>query len=358
MTTVSLVMIVKNEANKLARCLNSAKDLVNEIVIVDTGSTDGTKEIAKKFGAKVYDFVWNDSFSEARNFALDKSQGEWNLILDADEYITGECKVHLQKFINNYMAIGRISIVSKYEENNEVRYTRHFASRLLPRGSYYRGRIHEQVVSDLPHIRTGIEVYHDGYYLTDKTDRNLPLLLKELEEHPDDPYILYHIAINYKNKKDYETADKYFARAYARFTREEGFAPVLVVDYLYNIMANGNLEDGIEIIRNEKEFLRDYPDYHFVTGLFYMDYIQKDIAGRLEMIDWIEHSFLTCLQLGDTKRSDSVLGVGSFLAAYNLGVVYEVFGLNEKAASYYAEAAALGYAPAAHRLELLSKSTS
>ncbi len=85
--TLSLAMIVKNEENYLAHCLESVKNLVDEIVIVDTGSQDKTKEIAKVFGAKVYDFPWNGDFSEARNFSLSKAEGDWILVLDADEII-------------------------------------------------------------------------------------------------------------------------------------------------------------------------------------------------------------------------------------------------------------------------------
>ena len=85
---LSLCMIVKDEEDCLARCLLSATPVVDETVIVDTGSTDRTKEIAKAFGAKVYDFEWTDDFSEARNLSLSKATGEWILVLDADETIS------------------------------------------------------------------------------------------------------------------------------------------------------------------------------------------------------------------------------------------------------------------------------
>lgn len=88
--SVSLCMIVKNEKCHLARCLQSAKPVVDEIVIVDTGSTDETKEIAMVFGARVYDFPWIDDFSKARNFALSKASGDWILVLDADETLSAK----------------------------------------------------------------------------------------------------------------------------------------------------------------------------------------------------------------------------------------------------------------------------
>jgi GT2 family glycosyltransferase/2-polyprenyl-3-methyl-5-hydroxy-6-metoxy-1,4-benzoquinol methylase len=85
---LSLCMIVKNEEQNLVRCLTSVKPIVDEIIVVDTGSTDRTKDIAKAFGARVFDFEWTDSFAEARNVSLSKARGHWILILDADEVIS------------------------------------------------------------------------------------------------------------------------------------------------------------------------------------------------------------------------------------------------------------------------------
>jgi glycosyltransferase involved in cell wall biosynthesis len=92
-------MIVKNEERHLSRCLQSVKDIVDEMVIVDTGSTGRTKEIAYSFGAKVFDFEWINDFSAARNYALEKSTSDWNLVLDADEYIINDCGSIIRNFM-------------------------------------------------------------------------------------------------------------------------------------------------------------------------------------------------------------------------------------------------------------------
>jgi len=84
-SNISLAMIVKNEAHNLPRCLDSVKDIVGEMIIVDTGSTDNTKEIGINYGAKVYDYQWNDDFAQARNFGLQYVSRDWVLVLDADE---------------------------------------------------------------------------------------------------------------------------------------------------------------------------------------------------------------------------------------------------------------------------------
>ncbi len=86
--TLSLCMIVKNEEENIGRCLASVKPVVDEMIVVDTGSTDRTIDIAKAFGAQVYDFEWTNNFAEARNFSLSKAAGDWILVLDADEVIS------------------------------------------------------------------------------------------------------------------------------------------------------------------------------------------------------------------------------------------------------------------------------
>jgi glycosyltransferase involved in cell wall biosynthesis len=83
-------MIVKNEETTLPKCLGSVKDFVDEIVVLDTGSTDKTTQIAQQFGAKVHYFPWNNNFSSARNEALKYVTGDWILVLDADESLTSE----------------------------------------------------------------------------------------------------------------------------------------------------------------------------------------------------------------------------------------------------------------------------
>ena len=86
--TLSLCMIVKNEEKHLAKCLASVRPVVDEMIVVDTGSTDRTVDIAKAFGAQVYNFEWTNNFAEARNYSLSKASGDWILVLDADEVIS------------------------------------------------------------------------------------------------------------------------------------------------------------------------------------------------------------------------------------------------------------------------------
>lgn len=114
MVTISLCMITKNEEFFLADCLNSVKELVNEIVIIDTGSTDKTKEIASSFGAKIVDFEWCDDFSAARNESLKHATSDWILVLDADEVIAKNDLNKICNLINLSSAEGYILIQRNY----------------------------------------------------------------------------------------------------------------------------------------------------------------------------------------------------------------------------------------------------
>src|SRR5690606_13785698 len=96
---VALCMIVKNEEEVLERCLQSVKQLVDEIIIVDTGSTDRTKEIASTYTHHVYDFVWTKDFSAAKNEAIRHASAKWILVLDADEYMDTDEAAQLRRFL-------------------------------------------------------------------------------------------------------------------------------------------------------------------------------------------------------------------------------------------------------------------
>ncbi|MBW2965226.1 glycosyltransferase [Candidatus Woesearchaeota archaeon] len=100
MATLSLCMIVKDEEGFLENCLESAKDIVDEIIVVDTGSKDHSKEIALAFGAKVFDFSWKDDFSAARNLSLSKAASNWILVLDADEMLDAAGREEILRLIN------------------------------------------------------------------------------------------------------------------------------------------------------------------------------------------------------------------------------------------------------------------
>ncbi len=350
MSKLALVIIARNEEACIARCLNSAAVYVDEMIVVDTGSTDHTKNIAADCGARVFDYEWNHDFSAARNFALSCSSSDWNLILDADECIS-EISIDVVKhFMGQRHAVGRIQIVSETFVDGERNEMRNYISRFIPRGIRFKGRIHEQVDTTMPRVNLPIIVKHDGYLDNNKSDRNIPLLLEESRDHPTDPYYYYQLAKEYRGIDKFETSNIYFDKAYRLLCGKERYAPNVVVDYIYLLIKTKQLARVMDIIETGHQWLIDFPDYHFVCGLFYLDLAISDTHQYISYLPQIEASYKRCLEIGESDQFDSVTGTGSFAAWYNLGNYYEVLGRIEEAIKCYRNSADMGYKKAEQRL--------
>lgn len=196
---ISLVLIVKNEEKDLPRCLESFKDIVKEIIVVDTGSTDRTVEIAKSFGARVEYYEWTNDFSAARNESLKYASCEWILRTDADEWIEDSEKGKLLNCVNSGVAeIYLCPTISKIKQGvQKVENVRLIKNHL---GICYNYPIHETVAIcanklGLTQCLTNVEFLHSGYEFLDegsgekKTDRNIKVCSQYLELHPDDFYV-------------------------------------------------------------------------------------------------------------------------------------------------------------------------
>ena len=348
---LSLAMIAKNEARCLARCLKSIRPAVHEIVVVDTGSTDQTVNIAEDFGAKVFHFDWINDFAAARNFALEQATGEWILVLDADEHASGLLVAEIRKFIAGPRQIGRLKIVSDFKHGGQTLKSSTFVSRLFPRGAKFEGRIHEQIVSPLPRVNLAGELWHDGYLETKKSERNIGLLEAEIARDPQSAYLQFQLALEFTSLGRTRDAFACLQKARAMMKPADPFAPNVVVDFLYAAMELKEFGAGLESIRASEQWLADFPDFHHVCGLFYMRYVGADPAKRLADIPKIEQSYLRALALGETDKYKSVHGSGSFLANYNLGVFYHAMGDDARARVCLKAAAVQNYAPAAALLK-------
>jgi glycosyltransferase involved in cell wall biosynthesis len=349
-------MITKNEEFKLKKCLESVKDIVNEIIIVDTGSTDKTKDIALEFGAKIYDYKWDNNFANARNYSISKSSGDWNLILDADEFIINIDLDSVYKFMDSkYKTIGQIKIVNLFEQDGEIRKSNSFISRLAPKGVYFNGSIHEQLDCSYPRKRVDIELEHDGYLNTNKFDRNIALILNELKENSNDSYLLYQAAKTYYSNKMYKEASPYFDAFYTNFNVDtDAFVKDGLILYLYNIIKANELEKGLKIINDNFDMMNKYCDFYFVCGVFFTELVAFNPEKYMCYFDNIELSYLNALQLGESNDSDSVEGTGSYLAAFNLGVFYELIGNSDKALEYCKLSYDYNYIPSLNILNSLN----
>ena len=207
--TLALSMIVKNEIQSLGRCLDSARGIVDEIVIADTGSTDGTLELARARADRVIETPWNDSFAEARNVALSQVRADWVLWLDADEVLRSGSEMGLRKAISDIRAIAWQLPIHNHT-SGDVRV--HHMVRLFRRleGVTFHGRLHEGVTESLEPIFASnptffggrsrdVVIDHYGYepdmmQARSKKDRNVRLLRLMLAEEPESPQILYDLA--------------------------------------------------------------------------------------------------------------------------------------------------------------------
>lgn len=359
MSTLAIVMIVKNEEESLEYCLKQAAGLADKMYITDTGSTDRTKEIAAAYGAVVTEYTWNQDFAAARNFALEQSDCDWNLVLDADEYLVKGDRSDLEEFLKNPEQIGAIERKDYYREElpgggQQTAYAYSYTSRLFPRGVRYTGRIHEQADSVLPVYPVPLRFDHDGYLRPGKAERNLSILLEELKENPLDSYILYQTAETLRGLKRYEEACGFYERFY-RYVSEQGtgYRANGIINYLYALIEIEDWDTALAIVEEEEKNLNTYADFYFACGILYMRAILADTAKYVSYLSRIEQSYLRCLEIGEVPKNQGMGGTGSFKAAYNLGTWYEVAGDMQRAGEYYQRAAEEGYQPAVERLGLL-----
>lgn len=259
MKTLALVMIVKNEERSLAHCLEQVRGLVDKIYITDTGSTDRTKEIAKSFGAIVSDFVWEQDFSTARNFALAQSDCDWNLVLDADEYLLEGSRKELETFMENPKQLGAIERMDAYMEiaadgSQEVSYAYCYTPRLFPKGVGYTGKIHEQPDSKLPIFPLPLLFEHDGYLQDGKAERNLAILLEEVKQNPRDSYFLFQTAQTLRGLKRHKEACKYYAKFYQYVpVKGTGYRVNGIIAWLYSLIEVENWKTAFSIVEKEEK---------------------------------------------------------------------------------------------------------
>ena len=205
---VSLTMIVRDEENNLPHCLESVRGLFDEIVIVDTGSIDRTKEIAREFGAKVFDFVWIDDFAAARNEALSHATGDYAFWLDADDVVDPIEVEKLRAILQQLRAGDRAAYVVRCAcdpspdgtgGDTVVDHIRLFPLREDVRWTY---RVHEQILPALRRAKvpvrwTDLTVRHTGYVdkalRARKLERDTKILERELEDRPNDPFVLFNL---------------------------------------------------------------------------------------------------------------------------------------------------------------------
>ena len=343
---IALVMIVRDESRCLARCLASARQWVDEMVVLDTGSVDATPDIARSAGARVERFEWRDDFAAARNAALDSCNADWQIVLDADEWITagGESLAALRHETAAF--VGQINVASLFDASTgRIEEAPSWLPRLLPRGVRYAGRVHEQPVSDLPRRRLALRVAHDGYLDAQKAKkhgRNEKLLGLALEADPEDAYLHYQLGKDFEVRAQFEAAAPHYAQALARADGRAAWRHDLVLRTLYTLKKLTRFDAAVALADAEMPRWPDSPDFFFSLGDLFLEWAAAQPARATELVPMIESSWLRALEIGEQPQlHDTVRGRGSFLAAHNLSVLHAGLGHDAEAARWSERASLL-----------------
>lgn len=383
---LSVCIIVKNEEQNLKKCLEALSAYPFEVVVVDTGSTDGTVKAAEQYTKNVYTFSWCDDFSAAKNFAIGKAANEMVLVLDSDEYIEPMKEDDWQHFLAQLQEkrnkVGRIFRRNFFTENQERRESQEWINRIFSKEKYhYEGCIHEQVTAldgkAYETYQTPVVILHSGYDLTPeekrkKAKRNISLLEKELEElesvnlestGQEDapgaaqkaagevaqeavqtarkkqlPYVLYQLGKSYFLMEDYVAACTYFDKGLAfDLDPKSEYVIDMVESYGYALINSGREKDALSFEGIYEEFSPS-ADFLFLMGLIYMKNARFDEAIQ---------EFLNAAG----KKTAKTVGTNSYLAYYNIGVILECLGNLKEAVFFYQKCGA--YEKAEQRLAIL-----
>ncbi len=325
---LSLCMIVRDEEAMLPRCLEAVAPAVDEIVIVDTGSQDRTIEIAESFGARVIEFPWTGSFSDARNVSFDAATGDWLCYLDADEVLVAEDVDLLRELTGRVWREAFYLVETNFTgELDDGTAVNHNALRVFRNRPEYRfeGRIHEQIAHRLPAEPerlelTRVRVEHYGYLgavrdSKDKSRRNVELLERQIREGVNTPFLHFNLGSEHAALGDVEAALRELELAW-QMLREDphgsryGYAPSLASRLTKAIRICGRLEEAHE---RADEALRIFPGF---TDLV----LEQAIAARergdhATAIERLER----CLEMGDApSRYSATVGAGSYIALVTL----------------------------------------
>lgn len=339
---ISLCMIVWNEHDVLERCLAAARPAVDQICIVDTGSTDDTLVLAGRFGARVATFLWNDDFAAARNRSLELATGDWILVLDADEVLREPlaARGRLQQFAaDGPHRVGRLDVVNHTAADAEpsvVPITRFFPADGRHR---FQGPIHEQVVvpgQEPPRADTGCALDHYGYTpealrAKDKLARNTELLQQAALRAPSDPYLWYQLGRTYSVAQRHSDALQAYEQALEHAPPEAPYGPHLLESAGYELRAIGRSKEALSWLSSVETNFRQRADMCFLIALLAMD---VGDLGRAE------RGFRHCLTLSGQVPfgGESSPSASTTAPAYNLGVMYEVLGRLGEAAAFYRQA--------------------
>ncbi len=351
MKNLSICIICKNEEKYLRQCLLSLGPLQCEVIIVDTGSTDKSVEIARKFTSNIYEYKWSNDFSAARNFAASKASNDWILAIDCDEYLVqADFEILHKLFADHPLDVGMIHRISPYSSSGLSQNFHEHIARLYNRKYFtYKGIIHENVApisdnsSEMKFFEVPLTIFHVGYseagVIKEKAERDLRLLQETLRLDGPSAYTYYQLGKCYVIMKNPALAAHYFELGLAMNENPKlNFIQEMVESYGSCLLDLKQYEKALSFEAIYNDFC-SRADFVFLMGLIYMNNARFDDAIK---------EFKKAM----TLKNYSVDGVNSFAASYNIGVIYECLGNHDDALFYYKKCG--NYAPALKRINAIS----
>lgn len=338
MTPISICVIAKNEEKHMENFLSAIKKHMGtypyEVIIVDTGSTDNTVEIAKKYTDKIFYFEWINDFSAARNYSISKANTDWILVLDCDEYITELNPQAFDWMAKKYpQATGIITLHNRYELNGfNSSYTENLTRFFNRKIYHYESIIHEQLCpinksTSYERVDLSLSIDHYGYSgnteeLAAKAERNNKLLFQALEKNPTDPYIYFQLGQSFNMIRDDEQSCYYYSKGLDYATNSQlAYVQMMVVSYGYALLRLHRDEEAL-LLENLYEDFCNSADYVCMLGLIYL---------RNGKVIKAMQEFLKATTLEDAH----VEGVNTFIPTYNMGCINEVLGDIDTAIKLY-----------------------
>lgn len=356
MIPISICIIGKNEEKNIEKCLEPLSHYPFEIIYVDTGSTDATKEIASKYTDKIYDFEWIGDFSAARNFSLSKASHNYVLVLDCDEYLTELDLNGLSTAIETHpRGVGQI-LRKSYSGNGSLKeFTYERVDRLFhKRKFHYIYLIHEQI-ADLQTGSTYYESYelpvetdHVGYVGSEeekraKAERNNALLFKEIEREPTEPYFYFQVAQSYNLIADYEQAYIYYKKAFSLpLILENEWVHVMALNFINACVQTDRAAEALALYTPVYNDYAVTPDFICCMGTLYLN--QSPPQPLKAMMEFVKVMQVVPGPEDKDCRPTALYGIGS---------CNELLGKYPEALSFYQKSAAGGYPLAIEKLAAL-----
>lgn len=331
MISISLCMIVKNEEDVLARCLDSIKDIADEIIIVDTGSTDKTIEIAKLYTDKVYSFKWIQDFAAARNYSFSKATKEYIMWLDADDILNEYNKKGLQNLkscLNNDIDIVMMKYAVAFDEYDNITFS-YYRERIFKRANQYKwvGEIHEAISLSGKIEYRDLAIFHKKIN-PNEPNRNLDIFKKIINEgkilEPRQKF--YYARELYYNKEYYSAIDifnEFLASGDGWIENNISACRDLAICY-FNI---DNSAFALQALFKSFIFSSPRAEICCDIGKYFFDTQRYDIA-----IFWYEMA--TNIKMDETNGGFYSIDCYGFIPYMQLCVCYDKIGDLKKAYEY------------------------